>query len=350
MNNKLHVLSRKLKLNDITLRIKQRLHLETSEKVHGIFTSVFHHKGIEADASRPYGSGDDFGDIDIMTSSRHGATFDRDKLSMEIASRMFYIRQSRRERRSCLFLVLDLSKSMFYGFSRDASKESLYTTKLYLFYKLFYILYEYGLRNSFNVGVYICGQDKIIIPPSPSYVMRSVNVEKINSAVTRALSAKKSVNHTSRESLSSALRDVTKMLKTRNLVIVLSDFNAPWKEFAHQVQVMSGISRRSYIVPCHISDPKEFNSSVFGDDINKTVSIRIPIDVENGEFIEYTEQGISLAKRQEEIKYLRNQHMKKARLLPFEIDAGCNIDKIIKRKMTEYFSYYMNISQYIKPS
>jgi uncharacterized protein (DUF58 family) len=211
------------------LRQVRRLHLESSRLVEsllaGNYRSVFKGPGIEFDEVREYVEGDDSRLIDWNVSSRFGNP---------------YTKVFREERELTLFLMVDVSASVFSGAGGEQRWEKLGL--------LFAVLSLAAVKNGDKAGA-VFFSDKIEEWISPTKGSKH-GMRMIQEMLSFKPSGKGS-------DLSKAARTVSEVLKRRGICIILSDFKTAGYE-----KDLSLLSRRHDVIAIRIYDPvdEEFPS------------------------------------------------------------------------------------------
>lgn len=353
MKKKFRRLSIKERLEAISDVVKLTLPLETDENINDIFNSIFRNRSLDADTFRPYAAGDDFETVNVKQSIKRGADSllagsKPDDFIRDIVMGNYYVARSTEEKRSCLYFILDLSDSLLYGINRDYDNNSIFTTRIYIFYKLFYCLYNYALANNFNVGSLICGKEREVVKAASARANLNISGEKLNKALLRVWERRKTGRKRGREGLIKAIGDVQKNLRYRGLIVVISDFNYTKKQHKEITAKMGTVGRQHYILPFQVGDELELDNRVLNDRRIEKTGVAVPID-KNGEYLNFIGRGKALYKKREEIGRRRKKLLEEARLLPFEQCAGADIDKEFRNNFKNYFSRYVNMAGFIKP-
>jgi uncharacterized protein (DUF58 family) len=213
-------------LSAATMRRIRRIELRTRRLVNdtfaGAYHAVFKGRGIAFDSVRAYEPGDDVRDIDWNVTARTGEPF---------------IKRYTEERELTLMLVLDTSASVLFG--------SVTRPKRDLAAELSAVLAFAAIANNDKVGLLIFSdQIELHIPPRKgrNHILR----------VIRDLLAVRPAHRGT--DLSLALRTVTRLLKRRAIVFMISDFLAPPETYARQ---LTQLSRRHDVIAITLTDPLE---------------------------------------------------------------------------------------------
>jgi uncharacterized protein (DUF58 family) len=209
-------------LGNRLLRQVRRLHLESRRLVEsmlaGNYRSVFKGPGIEFDEVREYVEGDDSRLIDWNVSSRFGNP---------------YTKVFREERELTLFMMVDVSASIFRGAGGENRKEKLGL--------LFALLTLAAVKNGDKVGA-VFFSDKIedwILPKKGT----KHGMRLIQEMLTFRPSGKGS-------DLAKAARTVGEALKRRGICIILSDFKT-----SGYAADLSLLARKHDCIAVRIYDP-----------------------------------------------------------------------------------------------
>lgn len=187
----------------------------------GEFRSVFRGEGIEFDEVRRYEQGDDVRSIDRNVSARYGTP---------------YVKLYREERELTVFVVLDCSASMFVG------SEGTYSMRRIDQGILAAALIAFSAERSGQRfgGLFFDNNAHTIFKPKRgrAHVMAFAGA---------ALSSKPLERGTN---LNEALAGVSRLLKRRSIIVVISDFlSLGWE---HE---LGNISKKHDCIVCRISDP-----------------------------------------------------------------------------------------------
>lgn len=209
-----------------TLRKIRRIELRTRRLVNdtfaGAYHAVFKGRGIAFDTIRAYEPGDDVRDIDWNVTARTGEPF---------------IKRYTEERELTVMLVLDSSASVLFG-SMNRPKRDLAA-------ELGAVLAFAAITNNDKVGLLIFSdQIEMHTPPRKgrNHILRLI----------RDLLAARAAHRGT--DLALALRTVTRLLKRRAIVFVISDFLAPTESYARDLTLLS---RRHDVIAVLLSDPLE---------------------------------------------------------------------------------------------
>ncbi len=162
----------------------------------GSFGSVFRGQGIEFDSVREYEIGDDVRSIDWNLTARSGKTF---------------IKMYREERDLTLFLCVDFSLSMDVDGGKNAPKEKALETAALLTFA--------GAGISSQTGaVFFDGERGPLFMPHSNSGHISALLKTMENFAAKNHAAKKGTE------LASAITVVSKILRQRSMVIIISDF------------------------------------------------------------------------------------------------------------------------------
>jgi uncharacterized protein (DUF58 family) len=168
----------------------------------GDFRSIFRGQGIEADEVRRYEVGDDIRSIDWNVSARFGTP---------------YVKMYREERELSVFLVMDCSPSMYCGSVINRAEQAILAGAL-----LAFSTEHAGQRLG---AVFF---DTEIIKVFPAEKGMSHSLAMINAALdirTHRKDGKKGKDEKEKSSnLGAALSGLSRILKRRSIIIVISDF------------------------------------------------------------------------------------------------------------------------------
>jgi len=201
-------------------RIEIRTRRLVNKGVGGEYHSVFKGRGMEFSEVREYLPGDDVRTIDWNVTSRTG---------------QLHVKKFIEERELTVLLAVDVSRSGDFG--------SLARTKLETAAEVAAVLAFSAVRNNDRVGLLLFTDEvEVHVPPNKGseHVLR----------VVREVLCHEPKGHGTDIAL--ALRSVTKSLKKRAIVFLLSDFIAPDFEFALRVA-----ARKHDVVPIRVVDPRE---------------------------------------------------------------------------------------------
>lgn len=345
--------SLKSKMDEMNRRIEFLLSHEANQKISEAFNIVFRNQGSEWAGVRKYETGDAFEDLNVRNSIKNGALSLIDTSSSiqdEIAAGRIVVNNHFKERRSCLFCVVDISDSLFYGISRDFDKLSIYTNKLYVFLKLFQIFYHVALRNFFKVGTVICSLQNEIIEPHYDYTGKKISLSKITQAAVRVWNGKQMrTDGSTRDTLRKTLENIYQLMRYRSVIVVFSDFNYSEKKFGGLTRIMNNLSQEHFVIPVWIRDRRELSISVLGHQCLANPAMMIPIS--GDEYLVNHKQGNKLYALRE--KTLKNyaKTMESSFLFPLIQTAwDDNIDEHVKLNVNNYFAEYINVTHFIKPS
>ncbi|HUV08184.1 MAG TPA: DUF58 domain-containing protein [Spirochaetia bacterium] len=187
----------------------------------GNYRSVFRGTGIEFDEVREYVSGDDVRRIDWNVTSRMSNA---------------YTKTYREERELSLFLIADVSSSLFYS-SGDVAKDRVSLM-------VFAILAISAVMNNDRVGgVFFSNRIERWINPGKGkkHVLRLINDLMSSSKEGKG------------SDLALAVRTVSESLKRRGICVLISDFKTTgyWDELTH-------LSRKHDVIAVKIFDPVDY--------------------------------------------------------------------------------------------
>ena len=211
------------------LRQIQRLHVQVGRRVSGLvageYRSAFKGSGMEFEEVRPYVPGDDVRRIDWNVTARTGEPF---------------IKEFREERELTLLIAFDVSGSVRFGSGGTDGR----TDKRLQMARVAGSLAWAAMRSSDRVGL-LTFTDRVerYVPPRRS---RGHAWQVIQSAFERD-GADRGTD------LAVALGHITRVLKRRAVVVVLSDFlcRKPWHT------EMGALSRRHRVHAFVVHDPRE---------------------------------------------------------------------------------------------
>ncbi len=213
-------------INAGTMRKIRRIELRTRRLVNdtfaGAYHAVFKGRGIAFDAVRAYEPGDDVRDIDWNVTARTGEPF---------------IKRYTEERELTVMLVLDSSASVLFG--------SVNRLKRDLAAELGAVLAFAAISNNDKVGLLVFSdQIELHIPPRKgrNHILRLIRDLLATRPAQRGTD------------LALALRTVTRLLKRRAIVFVISDFLAPTETYGRDLTLLS---RRHDVIAVLLSDPLE---------------------------------------------------------------------------------------------
>ncbi len=224
------------------LKELRRIQIITSRLVRDVFCgqyqSIFKGRGIEFSEVREYQRGDDIRSIDWNVTARTGR---------------LHIKKYNEERELSVFLILDLSPSLYFGTVNKIKRQ--------LAAEIFSLLAFSALRNNDKVGLLVF-TDRIekFIPPRKGlrhvlHIIRDTLYFEPQGKGTE---------------IASALEYFNKACRRRGIVFLLSDFYAP------QLENILNITRRHHdLVAITITDPKEISLPNLG-----LISLR---DIETGQ-------------------------------------------------------------------
>jgi len=204
------------KVRRIELVTRRLVNLELAGQYH----SVFKGRGMDFDEVQPYAAGDDVRFIDWNVSARTGA---------------LHVKHFVEERELTVLIVVDASSSMAFGSAPE--------TKRIVAAQIAALLAMLAVRNNDRVGLAIFDEDvDTYIPPKKGkkHVLR---------LVTSILGHQPRRSQTD---LGAALRYVTRVLRRKAIVFVVSDFLAPDTERDLRI-----LARRHDVVPVVIEDARE---------------------------------------------------------------------------------------------
>ncbi len=215
---------------EILQRIR-RIHITTSRMVNDIFAghyhSVFKGKGMEFEEVREYHPGDDIRAIDWNVTARSGQPF---------------IKKFVEERELTIMLLLDISRSSYFGTVNQLKKE--------LAAELCSLLAMSAIKNNDRVGL-IAFTDRIekFVPPRKglTHVLRIIR---------EAIYYQPEGYGTD---IAGALEYLSRVTKRSSVTFMISDFYA--KDFK---MALSIANKRHDIVALSITDPRELEMSDIG--------------------------------------------------------------------------------------
>ncbi|NWG16629.1 MAG: DUF58 domain-containing protein [Chloroflexi bacterium] len=190
-----------------TLRKIRRIELQTRRLVDDVFAGAYHAvfkgRGIEFDAVRPYEPGDDVRTIDWNVTARAGEPF---------------VKQYGEERELTVMLALDASASCLFGTSRRQKRDAAAELGAVLAYA--------ALRNNDKVGLLLFSDRvELYVPPRKgrNHILRLI----------RDLLTAQPAGRTT--DLALALRTVSRLLKRRAVVFLISDFLTADESYARNL-------------------------------------------------------------------------------------------------------------------
>jgi len=208
----------------------KRLEIETKRIVNSTFAGEYHSafkgQGMEFDEVRPYMEGDDIRFIDWNVTAKMNYP---------------YVKVFREERELSVFLLIDLSASMFFGSTSE--------TKRQLLLKISALLALVSMKNNDRVGLIIFTDrvEKVILP------------KKGRKHVLRLIQDILSSEPKSRKTdLANPLSIIAKLPLKKSILFIISDFKS--KKFEKPMDI---IAKRHDIVPIVIKDSLE--KIFFGD-------------------------------------------------------------------------------------
>lgn len=208
------------------LRRIRRLEIRTRQLVNdtfgGAYHSVFKGRGIVFEAVRPYEPGDAPRDIDWNVTARMGQPF---------------VKQYVEERELTVMLVLDASASCLFG-TTTASKRDLAA-------ELGAVLAYSAIRN----------QDKVGLLAFSNQVERFVAPRKGRNHILRLIRDLLTLETQNRSTdLGLAFRTLSRLLKRRSVIFVMSDFLAPVESYRIELALLA---RRHDVIAILLGDPRE---------------------------------------------------------------------------------------------
>jgi len=206
------------------MRAIRRIQIRTNRLVNkglgGEYHSVFKGRGMEFSEVREYQPGDDVRTIDWNVTSRTGA---------------LHVKKFVEERELTVFLVVDASRSGDFG---TVGRDKLATAA-----ELAAVLAFSAVRNNDRVGLLLFS-DRVeaLVPPAKGaeHVLRVVREVLCHEPQGRGTD------------IELALREVTRSLKKRAIVFLISDFLDEGYEFAMRVA-----ARKHDLVAVSVEDPRE---------------------------------------------------------------------------------------------
>ena len=213
-------------LNAGTMRKIRRIELRTrrlvTDSFAGAYHAVFKGRGMAFDTVRAYEPGDDVRDIDWNVTARTGEPF---------------IKRYIEERELTVMLVLDASASILFGTINRQKRD--------LAAELGAVLAFAAISNNDKVGLLVFSdQVELFIPPRKGR-------NHILLLIRDLLAAKPTHRGTD---LALALQTVSRFLKRRAIVFVISDFLMPSDDYMRDLML---VSRRHDVIAITVSDPLE---------------------------------------------------------------------------------------------
>ncbi|HOV32206.1 MAG TPA: DUF58 domain-containing protein [Candidatus Hydrogenedens sp.] len=204
----------------------RRIQIRTTKLVNDIlvgrYESVFRGQGVEFKEVREYVPGDDIRNIDWNVTARTGNP---------------YVKVLTEERELTIMLVVDASGSQRFG--------SVQQFKLELSAEVCAVLAFAAIQNNDRVGLIVFTDDvELFLPPRKGRkhglrVIREVLYHEPRSKMTN---------------ISKSLEFLTKILKRKSVIFILSDFND-----THYEKAMRVLARRHDVIACMITDPRELS-------------------------------------------------------------------------------------------
>ncbi len=208
-------------------RIEIRTRRLVNQGMGGEYHSVFKGRGMEFSEVREYLPGDDVRTIDWNVTSRTGS---------------LHVKKYIEERELTVQLVVDVSRSGDFG--------SVARSKLETAAEVAAVLAFSAVRNNDRVGLVLFTDEiEVHVPPAkgPEHVLRVVREVLCHEPHGRATNIAK------------ALQSVTRSLKKRSIVFLISDFLDDGWEFAMRVA-----ARKHDIVAAVVRDPREAELPAIG--------------------------------------------------------------------------------------
>jgi uncharacterized protein (DUF58 family) len=201
-------------------RIQIRTSRVTSEALSGTYHSAFRGRGVEFEEVRPYVVGDDVRTIDWNVSARAGSP---------------HVKMFREERELCVMLAVDLSGSLDFGTQSQFKRELVAEMAATIAFS--------AIRNGDKVGL-LAFTDRIerFVPPRKGtrHVLR----------IVRELLALHPQGRGTR--LAAAVDEVTRIVRRRSVLFVISDFmDTGWE------RALSMARSRHDVIPVVVSDRTE---------------------------------------------------------------------------------------------
>ncbi|MEO8610572.1 MAG: DUF58 domain-containing protein [Chloroflexota bacterium] len=211
--------------SDTLLKIR-RIELRTRKLVNdsfaGSYHAIFKGRGIEFDAVRPYEPGDDIRSIDWNVTARAGEPF---------------IKRFVEERELTVMLVIDTSASSFFGTVNQQKHDLAAEFGAVLAYA--------AISNQDRVGLLLFSDEiELYVPPRKgrNHVLLLIR------DLLAAQPAQKGTN------ISLALKTLNRVLKSRAIVFLVSDFLAAQDEYAADLAITA---RYHDLIGVVLSDPLE---------------------------------------------------------------------------------------------
>jgi len=191
-----------------------------TELLGGEYKSVFKGRGIEFDEVREYQQGDEVRTIDWNVTARTGKPF---------------VKQFIEEREQVLFLMVDLSGSSNFGTAKKRKNE--------IAAELAGLLAFSAITNNDKVGLLIFTDEvELFIPPDKGEMHALYIIQE----VLRFEPKHKGT------SISTALKFLSKMLKRRSILFLISDFLDTNYE-----QALKHVAHRHDLIAVSLTDPRE---------------------------------------------------------------------------------------------
>ncbi|MBZ0277870.1 MAG: DUF58 domain-containing protein [Anaerolineae bacterium] len=203
-------------------RIELRTRRLVDDSFAGAYHSVFKGRGMEFDTVRPYEIGDDVRHIDWNVSARAGTPF---------------VKRYVEERELTMMLALDISASAFFGTVNQRKRDVAVELGAVLAYA--------AIRNNDRVGLLLFSdQIELYVAPrkGQNHVLRLI----------RDLLAAKPMS--SGTDLGLGLRTVSRLLKRRAIVFLMSDFLTAGETYASDLLLTA---RRHDVISVVLTDPLE---------------------------------------------------------------------------------------------
>lgn len=209
-----------LEVGDLVRRLEIKARRLMENRALGAYDAVFRGHGIEFAEVREYAPGDPFNAIDWKVTARVGRPF---------------VKRFIEERELNVLLAVDVSGSTEFG-TRRLTKKDLAT-------EVAALLGLAAIRNNDRVGLLLFS-DEIEM-----YIRPRRGRQRLRHMLHQLVSHKPTRSGTD---VGLALRTAGRVLKTRSLVFVLSDFRGA--EFRRD---LTALSRRHDVVGFHLTDPGE---------------------------------------------------------------------------------------------
>jgi len=196
--------------SDVLRRIR-RIELRTRKLVNesfaGAYRSAFKGRGIEFDTIRPYEPGDDVRLIDWNVTARTGDAF---------------VRQYVEERELTVMLLLDTSASCLFGSTAKSKRDVASEVASVLAYS--------AINNNDKVGLLLFSdQTELYVPPRKG---RNHILRLIRDLLTAQPSQKET-------DIAAALRMVSRSLKRRSIIFLLSDMLVPVETYITELSLLA---------------------------------------------------------------------------------------------------------------